>query len=278
MDRSNWCDGCFSIPRSPSRDVKSFTNSHAIVLFLQVFLKNFSQMKPSFRKFTIDEDAPVCTLYSYRDENLAWSLPVFHALAAQLRQVFDTAEGGSEPLMTPSKLKGRGKDDLIQAVCMPTNVEGQTLTGVTVCCDYNQEGDMVRALCIPTNPSTGLLLCCPDFPLSLSFSWLRSKSELHTANHLVPLPTLRARQAALFTEGEGCLWVNGVKPSTLVTVVDPWYDMPESTKQASFEAMTAVQLKKLAGLWPKMTSASAHVAFIWCGRGQVRPHACTPLV
>ena len=71
--------------------------------------------------------------------------------------------------------------------------------------------------------------------------------------------------------------MNGVKPSTLVTVIDPWYDMPESTKQASFEAMTAVQLKKLAGLWPKMTSASSHVAFIWCGRGQVRPHACTAL-
>lgn len=98
--------------------------------------------------------------------------------------------------------------------------------------------------------------------------------NIHTANYLV----LRARQRRLLTpEGmsEGMIWADNKAPPVSVFVLDCWYDMPSHTKQAGNEAMTEAQLANLVRVWQEMTSANAWVAFIWCGRGQVRPHACT---
>jgi hypothetical protein len=89
---------------------------------------------------------------------MAWSLPAFQTLAAQFRQIFEIPVDGSQPQLTPSKVRDRPTDDPIQVMEMPT-IEGQNLTGVTVCADYNRTLDMVRALVdylLTLNPNTGL--------------------------------------------------------------------------------------------------------------------------
>ena len=125
---------------------------------MQVFLKNFKNKKPTHTNFTLAKRAQLVPILSYRESDLGWSLPAFQTLAAQFRQILEIPVDGSQPQLTPSKVRDRPTDDPIQVMEMPT-IEGQNLTGVTVCADYNHTWDMVRALVdylLTINPNTGL--------------------------------------------------------------------------------------------------------------------------
>ena len=125
---------------------------------MQVFLKNFKNKKPTHTNFTLDKRAQPVPILSYRESDQGWSLPAFQTLAAQFRQILEIPVDGSQPQLTPSKVRDRPTDDPIQVMEMPT-IEGQNLTGVTVCADYNHTWDMVRALVdylLTLNPNTGL--------------------------------------------------------------------------------------------------------------------------
>ena len=151
MDRSNWSelffDPVFPIP-----------GCEMSFCFLCRFSKRISRTRSRHTRISHWTRELNLSRYSRTANRISGGLPAFQTLAAQFRQILEIPVDGSQPQLTPSKVRDRPTDDPIQVMEMPT-IEGQNLTGVTVCADYNHTWDMVRALVdylLTLNPNTGL--------------------------------------------------------------------------------------------------------------------------